>query len=303
MRVKNKAFFYIIFLFVLSLLLFSCVSQDAIRAEEYFAIGMAYYDLGNYAEAERWLIRAAASDRTMLASEYNLGRIAFETLRYEDAAVYFEGILRRDPDNLMALRAAAYSRIRNGDFLIAEMHYEHILSLVSESIDDGFNYSLVLYSVGKYSECEAVLKSYPEALETNPFAILLLARAERAQNKVDAVNSFERWLALTDNPSAQGLYEYASALEAAGFFARAIEVYNDALDSLIQDTSTLSRAEIRFSLARLLLIADAQNPLGLTEMQMALGEGYDNSTALEDLLSDERISIEHREEIRRIISQ
>ena len=302
---RKKIFFAlgIIFLFSFSSAFFSCASQGAIRAEEYFAIGMAYYDLGNYAEAERWLIRAAGSDRTMIASEYNLGRIAFETLRFEEAALYFEGILRRDPDNIMALRAAAYSRIRNGDFAVAEMHYEHILSLLSESIDDGFNYSLVLYSMGKFEECEEVLLNFQEALEVNHSAVLLLARAQRAQNKIDAVNSFERWLSLTEHTSSQGLFEYAQALEAAGFYARAIEIYNDAIDSLVQDTSSLSSGQIRFNLARLLLIADPHNPLGIAEMQTAIRDGFNNTTAMEELLLDERISIDHRDELRRFISQ
>ncbi|MCL2271042.1 MAG: tetratricopeptide repeat protein, partial [Treponema sp.] len=55
-----------------------CASWGAASAEEYFSIGMAYYDMGKFAEAEKWLNRAKARDRTMSASEYNLGRIAFE---------------------------------------------------------------------------------------------------------------------------------------------------------------------------------------------------------------------------------
>jgi tetratricopeptide (TPR) repeat protein len=51
---------------------------------------MAYFELEKYAEAERWLQRATAADRTITATEYNLGRIAFETGRFNDAIQYFD---------------------------------------------------------------------------------------------------------------------------------------------------------------------------------------------------------------------
>jgi tetratricopeptide (TPR) repeat protein len=137
-------------LFAAGLFLSSCASRGDVRAEEYFSIGMAYFELGNYAEAEKWLDRARTSNKTLIASEYNLGRIAFETGRYGDAVLHFERILVRDPDNVMALQAAAYSRIKNGDLEKAEALYNRVLVLVPESADDGFNYALVLYGLKQY---------------------------------------------------------------------------------------------------------------------------------------------------------
>jgi tetratricopeptide (TPR) repeat protein len=104
-------FFPLFFLFITWGFL-SCASQKntaqtTAQAEEYYSIGMAYFELGKFTDAEYWLNRARATDKTMVASEYNLGRIAFETGRYEDAAGYFEKILDLDPYNVMALRAAA----------------------------------------------------------------------------------------------------------------------------------------------------------------------------------------------------
>jgi len=138
----------------------SCATQrdawETNRAEEFFNIGMAYFELGRFADAQTWLNRARTADRTLVASEYNLGRIAFETGRFGDAARYFEGVLARDPDNIMALKAAAFMRIRNGDFERAEALYLRILELVPESADDGFNYALVLFGMGRYEESEEV---------------------------------------------------------------------------------------------------------------------------------------------------
>ncbi|MDR2068834.1 MAG: tetratricopeptide repeat protein, partial [Spirochaetaceae bacterium] len=66
-----KPFFLLLVCFVFSGFFFSCTSQDrAAKAEEYYALGMAYFDLGRYAEAERWLSQARSLDKTKLASEY-----------------------------------------------------------------------------------------------------------------------------------------------------------------------------------------------------------------------------------------
>ena len=101
---------YILTLSALSFFM-SCAGL-ATSAEEYYSIGMAYYEMGKYEEAERWLNRALSRNRTMSASEYNLGRIAFGTGRYRDALKKFNAILKKDPQNVMALKAAAYTRIK-----------------------------------------------------------------------------------------------------------------------------------------------------------------------------------------------
>ncbi|MCL2602473.1 MAG: tetratricopeptide repeat protein, partial [Treponema sp.] len=171
-----------------TLVVSSCASRRGqVQAEEFFAIGMAFFDLGRFADAETWLNRALVSDRTMTASEYNLGRIAFETGRFEEAAVYFERVLRRDPDNVMALRAAAYSRVSNGDFEKAEALYLRVLALVPESADGAFNHALVLYAMERYAESEEALNRYPHTLEGNAASLLLLARAQKAQGNIEAI--------------------------------------------------------------------------------------------------------------------
>jgi tetratricopeptide (TPR) repeat protein len=282
----------------------SCSSRGAIRAEEYFSIGMAYFDMGKYAEAEQWLNRARQADKTMIASEYNLGRIAFETGRYSEAAVYFENILKRDKDNVMALKSAAYSRIKNGDLSRAEAHYNRILTLVPENIDDGYNYALVLYSLGKYTQCEDVLKKYPYALEENQSSILLLARAQKAGNKVEAADSYAKWAGLqTGALNAQVLYEYAQVLESAGQYARALEQYRNAINALASDTETLKKSDIRFSAAKLLLTADPDNSEGVSELNSAISEGFSDTAAIEDLLDDDRLNSARKDEIRKILDE
>jgi Tfp pilus assembly protein PilF len=283
----------------------SCVTGGATSAEEYFSLGMAYYDQGKYAEAERWLNRARMADKTRVASEYNLGRIAYETGRYGDAVRLFEQALARDRDNVLAMKAAAYSRIKIGDLAGAEGLYKRVLELEPESADQGYNYALVLMALDKPEQAEEVLLRYKIAMVENRNTLLLLARAQRAQNKVEAADTYSEWL--QGNNDARVRYEYAQILESAEFYAKALEEYRAVITALPQgqgattDPTALVRTDVRVTAARLLLIADPEKNDGITELETAVSEGLSDTAKLTALLDDPAISEAHKAEIRRII--
>ena len=309
---KFKPFFKAAFLilpFIAAAVFFPSCASNALRAEEYFSIGMAYYEIGQnsssnssyyFQEAEKWLNRARSADKTMVASTYNLGRLAFENGRYEEAARLFESILAKDPDNVMALKAAAFSRIKNGNIEQAEVLYSRVLALIPESADDGYNYALVLFSLKKYENCEEVLNRYPFALEKNSTALLMLARAQKAQDKVEAADTYGKWAAISA-AEPQGLYEYAQVLEFAGFYAKALEQYKAAMDALKSDTEDLKKSALRFEYARLLLTEDPENNEGITALTGAVTDGFSDNAAIETLLTDERITQAHKDEMRKIL--
>ncbi|MDR0598058.1 MAG: tetratricopeptide repeat protein [Treponema sp.] len=282
----------------------ACVTGGATSAEEYFSLGMAYYDQGKYAEAERWLNRARMMDKTRVASEYNLGRIAYETGRYEDAVRYFERALARDADNVLALKAAAYSRIKIGDLAGAEELYERVLALEPESADQGYNYALVLMALEKPDKAEEALLKYKITMVENKNSLLLLARAQKAQNKVEAADTYNEWL--QGNNDAKVRYEYAQVLESAEFYAKALEEYRAVIAALPQgqtsaDPASPVRTDVRVTAARLLLIADPEKNDGIAELETAVTEGLTDTEKLTALLEEPGICAEHKDEIRRII--
>ncbi|MCL2809399.1 MAG: tetratricopeptide repeat protein [Treponema sp.] len=292
-----KVLFIIICSFIL--ILGSCASTPA-SAEEYFSIGMAYFDLGRYEEAEKWLNRARQADRTMVASTYNLGRLAYERKRYEEAVEYFESILRRDPDNILALKAAAYTRIMMGDLNNAEKHYSRVLTLVPESADNGYNHALVLYAMGRFSDAEEVLERYPFALQENKDVHLLHARCQKAQNKIDAINNYSSWLILYTDHKAR--FEYAQVLEHHQFYARALEEHRKNLAETTATSVDPKRSDIRFSLARVLLTADSASGEGIVELEGAVRDGFSDIEAVEELLKIDRISTANANSIRSTIT-
>jgi tetratricopeptide (TPR) repeat protein len=293
-----KRLLQLTFLLVCAFVVFNCISSAA-SAEEYYSIGMAYFELGKYEEAEKWLNKAKSSNKTTVASQYNLGRLAFERQRYDDAVKYFEDILRKDQNNVLALKAAAYTRIKTGDIDIAEKHYSALMELVPESADDGYNHALVLYAMGRYSEAEGVLDKYLLSLLGNSDVQLLHARSQAAQNKVEAINSLSSWL--NSNTDAQVRYEYALVLEKNEYYARAMEEYRKALTETDSSNSDLNKT-IRFALARVLLIADNASSTGITELQTAVKDGFNNITAVEELLTNSRISSANKRTIENIIN-
>jgi tetratricopeptide (TPR) repeat protein len=272
-----------------------CFTTGAASAEEYFAIGMAYYDVGRYAEAEKWLNRARSKDRTMSASEYNLGRIAFETGRFDEAIKHFEAILKRDPVNVLALKALAYTQIRNDELEKAAVTYDRLLALVPESADDGYNYAMVLFAMNRYADAEDVLNNYEFALLENNDVLLLYARAQKEQNKPEAIDSYANWLAHNADPKVR--YEYAQVLESLELYARALEEYRVSYNSLSASSVDPTRPELRFTIARLLLVADSEKSDGITELQGAVRDGFDAIETVEALLEDDRISAANKNEI------
>jgi tetratricopeptide (TPR) repeat protein len=286
-------------LIICTLLISGCVGMAA-SAEEYYAIGMAYFETGKFEEAEMWLNRAKAADKTMIASQYNLGRIAFEKKQYNEAAKLFEDILKKDPDNVLALKAAAYTRINTGDLDIAEKHYKRLLELIPESADDGYNHALVLYAMKRYSDAEEVLEKYSLSMLKNSEMQLLYARCQRAQNKIEAIDSYSNWL--NNNSDVKARYEYAQVLEFHELYARAIEEYRKALSETSSSEKALN-CEIRFSLARILLIADNASGEGITELQTAVNDGFKDIEAAEKLLKNEKITAANKDSIRNIISK
>jgi tetratricopeptide (TPR) repeat protein len=292
---KQKLQFIVIALCFSVLIICGCYTMAA-SAEEYFSIGMAYYELGNFKEAETWLNRARIVDKTMVASTYNLGRIAYEMGRYQEAVKHFEDILTIDQNNVLALKAAAYTRIKTNDFNIADRHYSRLLQLVPESADDGYNHALVLYAMKTYAEAEKVLERYMFSLLENNEIQLLYARCQGAQNKVEAINSYTTWL--NNNKDAKIRSEYAKVLEHHELYARAIEEYRLAVT---ETNDRLIKADIYFSLANVLLIADSDSTAGITELQNAVNEGFSDIDAVEKLLSN-NISASNSDSIKNIIS-
>lgn len=210
----------------------SCVSQS--RAEEYYALGEAYFNLKRYDEAESWFSKSKFHEKTKMASLYNLGRIAYERGLYDDALVHFRGILARDGENTVALRAAAYACAKKGNTEQALEYYRQVSLIIPESAGESYNYGLLLAALDKNEEAEQALKKHGPPEGT---ALLLLARVQRILKKPEAVDSYNVYLAKTADSAVR--FEYAQTLAEHGFYAKALAELEAALNGGFNDVEKI----------------------------------------------------------------
>jgi tetratricopeptide (TPR) repeat protein len=259
---------------LLSLVFFACVSDR--RAQEYYALGDAYFELGKYDEAETWYTKAKFNKTTKEAAYYSLGRVAFEKKDYKKAADYFDQVLYSDGENVMALKGAAYSYAQAGNAEKALSYYEKINALVPEDADSGYNYALFLSILGRNEEAESALSRY--SLNLSGDNLLLLARLQKAQNKVEAVDTYAKYLETKDNDAARA--EYAEAMENAELYARALMEYKSLKEKAADDGQ---KALYSFRIARCLFKANPEDPDAQVNLDEAVKLGFADKDALEKL--------------------
>jgi tetratricopeptide (TPR) repeat protein len=183
----------------------------------------------------------------------------------------------------------------------AEALYSRVLDLVPQDADEGYNYALVLYALGKYEKAEEILGGRQFALIENSDSLLLYARSQAAQRKIEAIDSFDKWLKTNSDPKVA--FEYAGLLERLEHYARAVDLYREIIDVLPPENEDPAIQDVRFAAARLLLVADSENPEGLEELNAARAAGFSDRAALEELLADERVNTAGREGIRKILGE
>jgi tetratricopeptide (TPR) repeat protein len=249
-----KRFAVIIRLWASALLFFllvSCLSSTD-KAEEYYALGSAYFELEKYTQAEMWFNKARFNKVTKTSSEYYLGRIAYETGRYEDALQFFDLLIKRDKENVTALKAAAYTCIMMKRLDKAEEYYKKVLALIPESYDEGYNYALILMALERPEEAEQALVAYTDVSAANnnterPEALLLLARSQKAQGKPEAADTYNTCLERDDNPVVR--IEYALYLAKNKHKEKALAEYQKALDN--SKTTDAQKEEINSTMEKI----------------------------------------------------
>jgi thioredoxin-like negative regulator of GroEL len=206
----------------------------------------------------------------------------------------------------MALRAAAFTRIKTGELPKAEQLYEKVLQLVPDSADEGYNYALVLLALDKPEKAEEVLRKYEITMADNSNTLLLFARIQRTLNKPEAIDTYAQWLQQTPSDN-QVRYEFAQVLEQGEFYARALEeyrmVYRGLPSGLVQSSGELTRPNIGFTLARILLTADPEKEDGISELKSAVNDGLTDKDKIRTLLDEPAITDAHKDDIRGIIEE
>jgi len=279
----------------------SCASGPAsVSEDELYSLGKAYYDLGKYSEAEVWFQKASTFKKTKNASMYYLGRIAFQQQKYEDAARIFEALLKSDQDNILLLKAAAFSNLKAQKFEKAELQYKRVIELVPSSKDSTYGYALVLYGLQKYDDAYRLLKDLKADSGEDRDALLLLARTEYKLSFPEALDHYTKWLEKGDDPVV--LKEFAEVAEQQALYSRAIEAYKKIKQTNREELAGLQKGETDFLIGRLLLLADPSDGQGIKSIETALSAGYNSKEEFDALLADYRLTEDQRQALMALFS-
>lgn len=279
------------FLLVAAILaLGACSSAPQLKefAAEHYSLGMAYFELGKYAEAAAHFQAARSYGETRTASDYQLARILYETGKYAEAAAAFEALLAEDPPNTMLLKATAYAEAGAKNLDRATELYARAVELLPEDRDTLYNYALLLGKASLPLRGYELLLPYVEVYGEDADARLLLARLARQAGLVEAVDQYATYLRLKSDDIDARL-EYAGACEAAELYAAALSAYDDIIKSLASKGGA-KLATARFGRARLLLVAAGDGAEGLAELARAVSEGFSDREAAEKLIADPRLA-------------
>lgn len=298
---KNIVLVNILLTGLLLCFLSSCVTGPAsVSEDELYSIGKAYFDLGQYNEAEVWFHKASRYKKTEAASLYYIGRILFIQQKYDEAARIFEDLLKKDADNLILLKAAAFSYLASQKFEKAETLYKKVVALSPDSKDSGYGYALVLYGLKKYDDALSILKNLNASSGEDRDALLLLARTEKKLGYPEALDHYSKWLEKGDEPAV--LKEFAEVAADQSLYARAIEALKKIKQSGREAAAGLQKGEIDFLLGKFIMISDPSDTQGLKYIESALASGYNDKAQFDLLFSDPKLSDNQKQSIEALMS-
>jgi tetratricopeptide (TPR) repeat protein len=292
--------------FAAAVLLGSCASsQSATVSREWYDIGNAWFDKGDWKRAGQAYSRAIALDPSFAGASYNLARALVEAADYDGAIKVLDALLKRDPKNLRALSTKAYAYYKKGADSEALEAYKAVLALDPYAPDAVFNAALLESRTGDYAAAVAQLGTLTEAKPEDGQAFLLLGRAldmlasaaAGSNDLSDAAPAAAPTApaATADQSAILNAYEKARvlgkadapALQRIGQIYESGRRYADAMDAY--DAAVKADAKLAaawFALARLRLVVAQDEDKGLEALKAALDSGFADKDAVQALLDE-----------------
>ncbi len=303
--------------------LVSCASTAAPSAvaQEWFDLGNAWLEKGDWKRAGQAYSHALALDPHYAGASFNLARAFTESGDYDRALQALDALAKNDPGNVKIMAARAYTLYKKGDAKAALAAYREVIALDQFSPDAVYNTALLELSSGAAAAAVDDLNRLTTANPDDGQAFLLLGRAidRRAADAIKAANAAkaapgskapasaaaapgpaadataEASILTDDESAALSAYETARTLgkadaealeRIAGLYEKE-QLYTDAMDALEAALKAdPKRASAAFSLARLRLVIAGDSDKGLAALKTALDAGFADKDAAAALLAE-----------------
>ena len=265
----------------ISILVAACVSTTpSPAAQEWYDLGNAWLDKGEWKRAGEAYSRALALEPSLAGASFNLARALTEAGDYKGSLDILESIAKRDPGNVRVMAARAYSLYKKGDPVAALAAYREVLALDAYAPDAVYNVALLEFTSGDAATAATDLDRLVSAKPEDTQALLLLGKARDKAGDAD--------LALVAWEKAKALGKAdAEALERMGVLYNAARRFTDAMDAFEAAVKADPKRPVaQFALARLRLVVAADSEKGLAALKGALDAGFSDKDAVSALLAE-----------------
>ncbi|MFW5643646.1 MAG: tetratricopeptide repeat protein [Alkalispirochaeta sp.] len=279
-RCVARAFLAIAIVSVVTVTLTSCASRVSYRAlaEEYYNLGNAYFELGEYERSFQFYSRAVDLDETLPATGYNLARLHIQREEYDDALDLLEELIDNDPTNGLYRETLAYTLYRADRVSAARDRYRELIELYPARSRIRYNLAVLELEEERPAAARGILEAGLETAEGDEEYRWLLAEASYLDDDPEtAARHLEVFRTLVEEEPDQ-LTRLAKRYSAWDFSLAALEVLSGVPDTVDSDP------ELRFLEARLYLTETSEFDRGLTLLEEALAAGFDDTEELKGLL-------------------
>ncbi len=268
-----------------ALLVTGCVTSQSGKqiASDYYNIGNAFFDLGQFDKAIQYYQDALRVDPSMVKADYNLALTLIRLKRSEEAVTILKRLLMSDPKNTTLMAALGWAYHQLGRDKEALDQYEALLALSPADQNALYDSGIILWKLGRKEDALArfrkVLAFAPDDTDALFAAGSILLSLDQASDSADMLSRY-----IEKKPDdIDAWYLIAAGAERQKKYSRALEAF----DKIISIDG--KQANAWFGEARLLLTVVEDPQKGLDSLDKALASGFKDKDAVKLLLSSPQL--------------
>ncbi len=247
-------------------------------AEEYFNLGNAFFELGDFDRSYRYYSQAIALTDTFPAAGYNLVRLLIDRGDLQRADELLGDLRREDPESLLLMETEAYLRVRRDDHEAASVLYRQVLQESPGRVRVAYNLGLLEWMQGNYGEARDVLVENRLFVENDDEYLWLLADVlYRNDQEEAALIDLDRYFLLVRDDAPKVLRLLQRYVE-WGFYLAALEAAEQPPAALLRDH------DYHFVRAVAHLRGGSDFSTGQAAFAQAIEQGFSDVARIDELL-------------------